>query len=107
MAMNSVEMKNTVRTNTANLLTEIFEANAAVQYDDFAWAILHEVDGQEIWSSIEIKSKAWKPTKTTAAFDPYEAAAAWQEDKRIAAEKAELRKVEREAKKSKKKSEKE
>lgn len=100
--MNATEMKNTVRANTANLLTEILNANDAVQYDDYSWAILHEVDGQEIWSSIEIKSKAWKPTKTNAAFDPYEAAAAWQEDKRIAAEKAEQRKVEKETKAKKK-----
>jgi len=79
--MNSVEMKTTARNMTAALLSEIFAANDAVQFADGSWAILQTVDGQEIWTEISVKSKAYKATKISPAFDPYEAAQTWQDEK--------------------------
>ena len=79
--MNSVEMKATARNMTAALLSEIFAANDAVQFADGSWAILQTVDGQEIWTEISVKSKAYKATKVSPAFDPYEAAQTWQDEK--------------------------
>ena len=79
--MNSVEMKATARNMTAALLSEIFAANDAVQFADGSWAILQTVDGQEIWTEISVKSKAYKATKISPAFDPYEAAQTWQDEK--------------------------
>lgn len=90
--MNAIEMKNAARNATTALLMDIFNANDAVQFDDAAWAILHVIEGQEIWTSIEVKSKAYKATKVSPAFDPYVAAEEWQERlaerERKAAEKA-------------------
>ena len=79
--MNSVEMKATARNMTAALLSEIFATNDAVQFADGSWAILQTVDGQEIWTEISVKSKAYKATKISPAFDPYEAAQTWQDEK--------------------------
>ena len=105
-AMNATEMKNTARNATVNAMMETLNALEAVQFADNAWAILQEVEGQEIWTSVEVKTKQYKPTSTTEAFDPYEKAAEWQEEKRIKAENAAIKAAEKEVK-AKKKSKKE
>ena len=88
MSMNANEIKSTARAATAALLSNVFENYVAVQFADASWAILQEIDGQEVWTEVTIKSKAYKPTKVSPAFDPYEVAEAWQADKaRKAAEK--------------------
>lgn len=93
MSMNANEIKSTARNLTAQTLMEVLNANDAVQFADASWAILQEVDGQEVWTEITIKSKAYKPTKISPAFDPFEAAEAWKEEKEVkAAEKAEKEK---------------
>lgn len=81
--MNSTEIKNIARANTISLLSDVFEVNEAVQFADASWAILQEVDGQEVWTEITVKSKAYKPTKISPAFDPYEVAESWKEEKQI------------------------
>ena len=78
--MNANEMKNIARTNTVNELTEVLEKNAAVQFADASWAILQTVDGQEIWTEITVKTKAYKATKISPAFDPFVAAQEWKEE---------------------------
>ena len=98
MSMNSTEMKNVARNATIAALRDALEDQAAVQFADASWAILQTVEGQEIWTEVTIKTKAYKPTKTSAAFDPYEVAEAWKEEKRIKAEE----KAEKEAEKAKK-----
>lgn len=86
MSMNATEMKNVARTNTVALLSPVLSENEAVQFADASWAILQTIDDQEIWVEISVKTKAYKPTKVSPAFDPYEAAEAWKEEKRIKAE---------------------
>lgn len=98
MSMNSTEMKNVARNATIAALRGALKEQAAVQFADASWAILQIVDDQEIWCEVTVKTKAYKPTKTAAAFDPYEAAEAWKEEKRIKAEE----KAEKEAEKAKK-----
>ena len=93
--MNSVEMKATARNMTAALLSEIFAAADAVQFADGSWAILQTVDGQEIWTEISVKSKAYKATKVSPAFDPYEAAQAWQDEKALKAAEKERKAAEK------------
>ena len=89
MAMNSTEMKSTARANTVALLKPVLDENEAVQFADASWAILQEVDGQEIWCEVTVKTKAYKATKVSEVFDPYEVAQAWQQEKEVkAAEKA-------------------
>lgn len=85
--MTTTERKNVARATTLNLFTPIFDEYEAVQFADNSFAILQNVEGEEIWTEVTVKAKANKATKISPAFDPYEAAAAWQEDKRIKAEK--------------------
>ena len=86
--MNASEIKATARNTTAALLTDVLTANDAVQFADGSWAILQVVDGQEVWTEITVKSKAYKATKVSPAFDPYVSAQEWQDDKAMKAAKA-------------------
>lgn len=85
MSMNANEIKSTARNLTIEALLPILQENDAVKFADASFAILQEVDGQEIWTEVTVKSKAYKPTKVSPAFDPYEVAAAWEEEKKIKA----------------------
>lgn len=95
--MNANEMKNIARTNTVNELTEMLEKNAAVQFADASWAILQTVDGQEIWTEVTVKTKAYKATKISPAFDPFVAAEAWQAEKALKDEKRIAKEMEKRA----------
>ena len=64
-------------------LMDALTANDAVKFDDASFAILQTVGEQEVWTEVTIKSKSWKDTKTSKAFDPYEAAEAWEAEKKI------------------------
>ena len=86
MSMNATEIKNAARNVTIAALRDTLEEQAAVQFADASWAILQTIDGQEVWVEVSVKTKTYKPTKVSPAFDPYEAAEAWQEEKRIKAE---------------------
>ena len=101
MSMNANEIKSTARNLTAQALMEVLNANDAVQFADASWAILQEVDEQEVWTEVTIKSKAYKPTKISPAFDPYIAAEGWKEEKRFKAEE----KAEKEKEKTRKEAE--
>lgn len=83
--MNANEMKATARDLTIATLLEVLEANHAVKFADGSFAILQTVDGQDIWTEVSVKSKAYKPTKISPAFDPYEVAAEWEMEKKIKA----------------------
>ncbi len=88
--MNTMEKKNAARAMTMTAFAKALEDAAAVQFADSSFAVLQEVEGQEIWVEITFKSKSYTPTKVSPAFDPFEVAQAWQEDKAIKAkEKAE------------------
>ena len=103
--MNANEMKATARDLTVNALTEVLNANDAVQFADASFAILQTVEGVEIWTSVEIKSKAYKPTKVSDAFDPYTAAEVWKEEKRMKEEAKAQKAAEKSAKAKKSKKE--
>lgn len=79
--MNATEIKTTARAATIALLTDVLNAADAVQFADASWAILQNVDGQEVWTEITVKSKAYKPTKNSPEFDPFEVAEEWKADK--------------------------
>ena len=98
MSMNANEIKSTARANTVALLSDVFEANAAVQFADASWAILQEVDGQEVWTEITVKSKAYKPTKVSPIFDPYIAAEAWKKEQEIKQKNKEEKELEKQKK---------
>lgn len=83
--MNATEIKNAARSATINALMDVLNANDAVQFADASWAILQNVDDQEVWTEVTIKSKAYKPTKVSPAFDPYEAAEDWKAEKEVKA----------------------
>lgn len=109
MAMNMNEMKATARQMTIAAIMPSLMENDAVKFADGSFAILQIVDGQEIWTEVTVKSKAWKDTKVSKAFDPYEAAQEWEEDRRIKADNKAAKEKEKAAKieKDKKKREKE
>ena len=102
--MNASEIKSAARANTIALLSDVFEANEAVQFADASWAILQEVDGQEVWTEITVKSKAYKPTKVSPAFDPYEVAEDWKADKEMKAAEKKAKEEEKARKIAEKKS---
>ena len=85
MSMNANEIKSTARQMTIAALMPVLQENDAVKFADASFAILQTVDGQEVWTEISIKSKAYKPTKISPAFDPYEVATAWEEEKKVKA----------------------
>ena len=111
MTMN--EMRSTARDLTRTALSSVLEVLDAVQFADGSFAVLQKVDGQEIWTEICIKSKSWKPTKVSEAFDPYEAAEAWHAEQAMKAEekaakaKEKEKKIARDAEKRAKEKEKE
>lgn len=88
--MNAMQKKIAARAATISALSQILEELAAVQFGDASFAVLQNVEGQEIWTEISVKAKAFTPTKTSPEFDPFVAAEEWKTDKEIKAkEKAE------------------
>ena len=95
--MNQLQMKIAARAMTIAQLQEALESLAAVQFGDANFAVLQEVDDQEIWTEISVKAKAFTPTKTSPEFDPFVVAEQWKADKEAdAREKAEKAKAKEE-----------
>ena len=94
--MNAAEIKSTARQMTIAAIMPALQENDAVKFADASFAILQTVDGQEIWTEVTVKSKAYKPTKVSPAFDPFEAAKEWEAEKKLKAD----AKAEKEAEKA-------
>ena len=98
MAMNMNEMKATARQMTIAAIMPSLLENDAVKFADGSFAILQTVDGQEVWTEVTIKSKAWKDTKVSKAFDPFEAAQEWEAEKKVKADNKAAKEAEKAAK---------
>ena len=99
MAMNSVEMKATARQNTiAAIMPSLMEHNA-IKFGDGQFAILQTVEDQDIWTEVSVKTKAFKDTKVSKAFDPRAAALAWEAERNIKAQNKAEKEAERAARK--------
>ena len=96
--MNANEIKSTARQMTIAALMPVLQENEAVKFADASFAILQEVDVQEVWTEVTVKSKAYKPTKVSPAFDPYEVAEAWEAEKKIKADNKAAKEAEKAAK---------
>ena len=96
--MNANEIKSTARQMTIAAIMPVLEENDAVKFADASFAILQTVDGQEVWTEVTVKSKAYKPTKVSPAFDPYEVAEAWEAEKKIKADAKAVKEAEKAAK---------
>ena len=105
--MNANEIKSTARQMTIEAIMPVLVDNDAVKFADASFAILQTVDGQEVWTEISVKSKAYKPTKISPAFDPYEVAQEWEAEKRIKADAKAVKDAEKAAKVAKAKAKKE
>ncbi len=81
--MNMLEKKMAARAKTIESLHDVLESLAAVQFGDASYAVLQEIEGQEIWTEITIKAKSYTATKVSPAFDPFEVAQVWQEEKQM------------------------
>lgn len=84
--MNQMEKKLAARTLTVDALSKALEELAAVQFGDASFAVLQEIEGQEVWTEITIKAKAFTPTKVSPAFDPFEVAEEWKAEKEAKAQ---------------------
>ena len=107
MAMNANETKATARQMTIAAIMPSLMENDAVKFADASFAILQEVEGQEVWCEVTVKSKAYKDTKVSKAFDPYEAAQEWEAERRIKDEAKATKAAEKAAKVAKAKAKKE
>ena len=96
--MNANEIKSTARQMTIAAILPALQENDAVKFADASFAILQTVDGQEVWTEVTVKSKAYKPTKVSPAFDPYEVAAEWEAEKKIKADNKAAKEAEKAAK---------
>lgn len=96
--MNANEIKSTARQMTIAAIMPSLQENDAVKFADASFAILQTVDGQEVWTEVTVKSKAYKPTKVSPAFDPYEVAAEWEAEKKIKADNKAAKEAEKAAK---------
>lgn len=96
--MNSMEKKVAARSATVNALMQVLNGLDAVQFGDANFAVLQEIDGQEIWTEISVKAKSFTDTKVSPAFDPFVTAQEWQEEKELKAREKETKRKEKEAK---------
>ena len=96
--MNANEIKATARQMTIAAIMPMLQENDAVKFADGSFAILQNVDGQEIWTEVSVKSKAWKDTKVSKAFDPFIAAEEWEAERKIKADAKATREAEKAAK---------
>lgn len=88
MAMNVNEVRAAVRDYTVGKMEDFLKANNAIQFDDASWAIPVSVDGMTVYAEVSVKTKAWKSTRTTDAFNPETAIAKWEAEKEEKARKA-------------------
>lgn len=84
--MNANEIKSTARQMTITAIMPSLLENDAVKFADGSFAILQVVDGVEIWTEVSVKSKAYKPTKVSPAFDPFIVAQEWEAERKIKAD---------------------
>lgn len=98
MAMNANEIKSTARQMTIAALMPVLQENDAVKFADASFAILQTVDGQEVWTEVTVKSKAYKDTKVAKAFDPFEKAEEWEAERKIKADNKAAEEAEKAAK---------
>ena len=96
--MNANEIKATARQMTIAAIMPMLQENDAVKFADGSFAILQNVDGQEVWTEVTVKSKAWNDTKVSKAFDPYEKAAEWEAERNIKAQNKAVKEAEKAAK---------
>ena len=96
--MNANEIKSTARQMTVAAIMPALQENDAVKFADASFAILQTVDGQEVWTEVTVKSKAYKDTKVSKAFDPFEAAQEWEAEKKIKADNKAAKEAEKTAK---------
>ena len=96
--MNANEIKSTARQMTVAAIMPALQENDAVKFADASFAILQTVDGQEVWTEVTVKSKAYKDTKVSKAFDPFIAAEEWEAEKKIKADNKAAKEAEKAAK---------
>jgi len=98
MSMNANEIKSTARQMTIAAIMPALQENDAVKFADASFAILQTIDGQEVWTEVTVKSKAYKDTKVSKAFDPFEVAAEWEAEKKVKADNKAAKEAEKAAK---------
>ena len=98
MSMNATEIKSTARQNVIAMLLPVLQENNAKKFGDASFAVPQEVDGQKLYVEVMVRTKQYKATKVSPAFDPDEAAAAWLAEKDVKAANAAAKKAAHDAK---------
>lgn len=98
MSMNANEIRATARQMTIAAIMPSLMDNDAVKFADGSFAILQNVEGQEVWTEVTVKSKSWKDTKVSKAFDPFEKAEEWEAERKIKADNKAAKDAEKAAK---------
>ena len=98
MSMNTAEIRATARQMTIAAIMPSLMENEAVKFADGSFAILQVVEGQEVWTEVSVKSKAYKDTKVSVAFDPYVKAEEWEAERKIKADNKAAKEAEKAAK---------
>ena len=75
------QVKEQAKVRGFEAIKDSLELAEAVQFADYKFAILTEVEGQEVWVEIALTAKQYTDTKIASAFDPYEVAKEWQLEK--------------------------
>lgn len=99
MAMNVNEVRSAVKEFVVATMEDFLKESNAIQFDDASWAIPVSVDGMTVYAEVSVKTKAWKDTKTSPAFNPETAIAKWEAEKFEKEQKAAEKAAEKAAKK--------
>lgn len=83
MALKQAEIQKIVKDTGLNLITQ--NEYEYVQFGDHSIAIPVTVEGKECWAKVTIVCGQLKDTKTSVAFNPYDAQEEWELDKEFKA----------------------
>ena len=83
MCMNVNEIRSEARQKVIEMLMPEFMDYHAVKFGDGSFAIPVKVEDTDVWVEVSVKTKAWTPTKKSAAFNPHDKAAEWQALKKM------------------------
>lgn len=79
--MTEIEMKRAAVQHIREILAPTLEEHNAEEWNPNKFAIPVDVNGQEIWVSVDLSSKAFKETKRYPAFDPFQKRAEWEAER--------------------------
>lgn len=84
------EIQSKVKGDIFAQIMDLF-AEKGEQFADYSVAVPVEVDGKECWAKVSVVCGQLTDTKTSKAFNPFEAQASWEEEKALKQAEAEAK----------------